>query len=65
MVLDTFAKERAQELGLPLLTAEGGTAPYGHSVKSLAGRAPFVYSDGVGGVCPKSVFSIENPRIFA
>lgn len=47
--LDDFVKQRAQDLGLPLLTTDEGERLYeGGTVVALGGPAPFGYSDGAG-----------------
>ena len=61
--LETFAQRRAEELGLPLVTADGAGTPYGHEVKSLGGLAPYGYSDGAHGVCPRGVSIIARPMV--
>ena len=61
--LIAFAKDRARNLGLPLLTKEQGSSDYGKQLISYGGSAPWGYADAGFGVCRDGKFTVENAQM--
>lgn len=61
IALKTMAAQKAQALGLPLLSSDEGKS-YGKSIFSLGGQAPWEYSDGgtTGGVRENGKFEVAK-----
>ena len=62
--IDQWAKERAESLGLTLVSIERGSGiPYDGTVLSLGGPVPFEYSDAGGGVKRGGKYEVANSHV--